>query len=458
MKITLRTLFVLLLIAAWCAPAASAQSEEEIRAEEIATTTPIKHFITVMQENHTFDNYFGTYPGADGVPFGTCIPISTAFPEDGCVEPYPLSGQAIADLGHSDDVFVAQFNGGKMDGFVEAFQSRNPGAGRQAMGYYDDKDLPYYWNVADNFVLFDRFFTSSTGGSVRNHFYWISGSPGNSERDSLRPEGFDDVPTIFDSLQAKGIPWKFYVQNYDPEITFRSPAEGNRGAQLVWVPVLNYNRFLDDPELNSRIVSLEQFYVDLANGNLPAVSYIVPSGASEHPPGSIQAGERFIRALITSIMRSPEWDNTAFTWTYDDWGGWYDHVPPPRVDEFGYGFRAPALLVSPYAKKGFVDSTTLDFTSMLKFIEENWGLEPLAERDAAANNLLNAFDFEAPPRRAILLNGERVIEVVKRPNAKVVYASYGSVIGPTLALAAAGALSAGRSRRKAALRAAVGST
>lgn len=407
-------------------------------ANELETATPIKHLITVMQENHTFDNYFGNYPGADGVAADVCMPLQLDTPEAGCVERFHLANKAIIDLGHSDDVFVEQYNDGAMDGFADAFAGRNPDAGEQTMGYYDERDLPYYWNIADEYVLFDRFFTSAAGGSVRNHFYWISGAPGNEEKDALRPEGFNDVPTIFDSLQAAGVSWKFYVQNLDLDINYRNTVEGSQAGQLIWAPVLNYDRFLDDPELSSRIVPLEEFFEDLANDTLPAVSYMVPSGASEHPPGSIQAGERFIRSLITGLMRSEAWPSTAFIWTYDDWGGWYDHVAPPQVDRFGYGFRAPTLLVSPYAKRGFIDSTTLDFTSILKFIEENWDIAPLAERDAAANSFMTAFDFEAGPREAVLLNREREVVPIKKPRSNVVYGAYGGALGVAFLLIAVG--------------------
>ncbi len=418
-------------------PMLPAQDDADDRyppADDLETATPIKHFISVMQENHSFDNYFGTYPGADGHPEGACLPTSLEDPFAGCIEPHHVGGQAILDLGHSDDVFREQYRDGRMDGFVSVFHGQSARAGEQAMGYYDDRDLPFYWNVADNYVLFDRFFTSAAGGSVRNHFYWIAGHPGNTEGDSLRPEGFDDVPTIFDSLHANGVSWKYYIQNYDPEITFRADLEGSQAAQLVWAPVLNYNRFLDNPELNSRIVPLEQFFEDIANDDLPAVSYIVPSGASEHPPGSIQAGERFIRSLITSIMRNPAWLDTAFMWTYDDWGGWYDHVAPPQVDEYGYGFRAPTLLVSSYAKKGHIESTTLDFTSMMKFIEYNWDIPPVAERDAAANNILGAFDFDAPAREPIILTRARVEVPVQRPRTSAVYTAYGTATAAAVLL------------------------
>jgi phospholipase C len=388
------------------------------------TATPIKHFITLMQENHSFDNYFGTYPGADGIPPGTCIPRDPDLPDSGCVEPFPIGERAIVDLGHNLTTFEEQYNDGAMDGFLKTFEDQAE-TGDLSVGYYDDNDLPYYWTIADEYVLFDRFFTSAKGGSVPNHFYWVTGTPGNPENGTLLPGGFDHVPTIFDSLEAAGVSWKFYVQNYDPSITFRNPEAGDRGSQIVWVPILNYNRFLDDPTLFNKIVPFEEFYTDLENGTLPEVAYMVPSGASEHPPGSIQAGERFVRSIITALKRSSAWESSAFTWTYDDWGGWYDHVAPPQVDDWGYGFRAPALLVSPYAKQGYVDNTELDFTSVLKFIEENWGLDPLAVRDEQANSLDNAFDFDSPPREPILLSRDRDVEEVVIPNTRIVYVAYG---------------------------------
>ena len=151
---------------------------------------------------------------------------------------------------------------------------------------------------------------------------------------------------------------------------------------------------------------LSQYYKDLANGTLPAVSYIAPSGASEHPPGSVQSGMRFVRTVINNLMASPSWKSSAFLLSYDDWGGWYDHVRPPQIDGFGYGFRVPAILVSPYARRGYVDHTTLDFTSGLKFIEENWGLAPMTRRDATATSIAGAFDFNQAPRRSAHHSGD----------------------------------------------------
>jgi phospholipase C len=260
--------------------------------------------------------------------------------------------------------------------------------------------------------------------------FWVAGQAGvkDPRKDAVPDEGWGDIPTIFDRLQEKGISWKFYVQNYDPNITFRDRGTGDKSAQVVWVPLLAYARYLDDPELSSRIVNLDQYYEDLANDELPAVSFIVPSGASEHPPGSILAGQRFVKGLINALMQSDAWESSAFLWTYDDWGGWYDHVPPPIVDDWGYGFRAPALLVSPYAKRGHVDSTVLDFTSGLKFIEENWDLLPLAERDAEANNFLSAFDFSQPPREPRIVPSTRNEPEMRIPWRPGLYGAYSAAI------------------------------
>jgi phospholipase C len=456
-------------------PADGARGQDRASAER--TKTPIKHFISLMQENHSFDNYFGTYPGADGIPAGTCMPIDpraefrmggrtwrygerrsferflrrrggrtysdwarrnrddaarvfgdararASAPRGGCIRAFHIGDRAVQDLGHTTRVFADQYAGGQMDGFVHAIERDIGRIDRMVMGHYDDRDLPYYWNVADEYVLFDRFFTSAAGGSVWNHMFWVTGTPGNYEGDAIPEEGFGDSPTIFDRLEERGISWKFYVQNYDPSINFRSPGTGDRGSQVVWVPLLNYPRFVDDPKLSSHIVDLEEYYEDLERGTLPAVSYIAPSGSSEHPPGSIQAGQRFVRTLINALMRSSAWKSSAFTWTYDDWGGFYDHVPPPRVDPYGYGFRAPALLVSPYAKRGHVDSTTLDFTSYLKFIEHNWGLDPLAARDRRANNLSSAFDFDRAPRRPEFVSFVRHEPPAEEPHRIAIYVVY----------------------------------
>ena len=421
-------------------------------AADPPSQTPIKHLLFLLQENHSFDNYFGTYPNADGIPPGVCMPLDPTQPSLGCVKPYAVGGQPITDLLHNRETFVAQYLNGRMNGFVSAHRqlggSHAEEIARFAMGHYDDSDLPYYWNVANEYVLFDRFFSSAAAGSFMNHMYWVSAGPGDPNHDSPPVAGFgDDLLTIFDRLEAAGISWKFYVQNYDPKLNYRTLANaGDKAAQAVFVPLLDINRFIDDPNLASHIVDVEQYYTDLRNGTLPTVAYMAPLGSSEHPPGSLQAGQRFVQTLINGLMRSDYWNSSAFLWAYDDWGGWYDHVAPPQVDQYGYGFRVPALLVSPYSMRGKINSTTLDFTSVLKFIEENWGVAPLSTRDGSATSIVSAFDFTSPPRAPAFLPASRITAAPAEPNLAVLYAAYAAaiVVGLGLLVIAVGPALLGR--------------
>lgn len=413
-------------------------------ARAATTTTPLQHLIVLMQENHSFDNYFGTYPGADGIPEGVCMPFDPLSSSGECVEPFHIGDNDVEleDPDHSSATHQTQYNNGRMNGFVYALDLRNQD-GRLSMGHYDERDLPFYWNLLDEYVLFDRFFSSAAGGTFINHMYWVAGV-GADERPA--PGELNSIITIFDRLQEAGINWKFYVQNYEPGLTYRTLNDypSDRAAQVAWVPLLNIDRFLDDPELAGRIVDLEEYYVDLENGTLPAVAYIAPSGPSEHPPGSLIAGQRFVRSLIQALMRSDAWGTSALMVTYDDWGGWYDHVRPPRVDRDGYGFRVPAFLVGGYARRGHIESTTLDFTSILRLIADNWGLEPLASRDRLANSIVGAFDFAQSPREPAFLSFERVPpEGRSEPRREVLYIAYSLALAiglGTILLAALGAV------------------
>jgi phospholipase C len=190
------------------------------------------------------------------------------------------------------------------------------------------------------------------------------------------------------------------------------------------VPLLAYARYVDNPRLAAHIVGLDTYYEDVRNGSLPAVAYIAPASASEQPPGDARAGQRLVKGLLNALMSSAAWPQSAFLLTYDSAGGWYDHVAPPQVDQYGYGFRVPALLVSPYARRGAIVGTTLDFTSILKFIENNYGLPPLADRDAHAASLAAGFDFSAPPRPARIVAAERGLPPRVEPRRPVIYLAY----------------------------------
>lgn len=363
-----------------------------------ATATPIRHFIFLMQGDRTFDNYFGTYPGADGIPDQTCQALVQSRPQSGCVRPFALHATTPAPLEPGQNVITAQINGGKMDGFVAAYVARGQD-GTPAMGYYDQRDLPFYWDVAQRYVLFDKFFAPVPYGYRTNRAYWVAGAAQAGGGDKVPAGGYGNQPTIFDRLQAAGVSWKFYVQDYQPTETFRAKTPSDPAAQTVRVPLLNYARFVDDPQLNSHIVDLDQYYRDLADGTLPAVAYVASSGSSERSARAIDAGQNLVHSMVTQLMMSQFWSSSALMWSYDGSGGWFDHVPPPA----GMGLRVPTLLVSPYAKRGQVNHTQLDYTSALKFVEQNWGIAPLTARDAAAANLSSAFDFKAQPRLADII-------------------------------------------------------
>jgi phospholipase C len=426
------------------APAAAADPTAPTVASG-GTTTPIKHFVFLMQGDRSFDNYFGTYPGADGIPAGTCQKVVITRPA--CVQPYSLHGKVPQTLGAGSVELNNQYNKGAMNGFVAAYQLEGRD-GTAAMGYYDERDLPTYWDLASRYVLFDRFFSSTREGERVNRSYWVTGTglpPGNAQQLNA---GYSKQLTIFDRLQSTGVSWKFYVQGYDPNQTFRTTSKTHPTTQPVRVPLLNYARFVDDPALKSHIVDMSQYYKDLDAGTLPAVAYIASSGPSERSARSITSGQKLVTDLVGNLMLSKYWNSSAFLLSYDGSGGWYDHVSPPQVDKNGYGMRVPALLVSPYARRGYVDNTTFDYTSALAFIEKNWQLAPLAARDRSATSIANAFDFTAAPRPAQVNFGQPVTPKNPPVSVGVVYWCYGIALLLVLGFVAFATTAPARSRRR----------
>ncbi len=394
-----------------------------VAATPAATTTPIQHFVLLMQANHSFDSYFGTYPGADGIPPGTCLPLDTGNrTTDGCVQPFRLGKEPPEVLDRTATVQRNQYDDGRMDGFVSAYRALGRD-GTTAMGYHDGQDLPYYWNVANEFTLFDHFFSSARVGTRLNSFYSVAGVPTPDASEVVPPTGYGDTPTIFDRLEERGVPWKFYVENYDATANFRT-----HSTATARVPLQSFARFVDDPKLAAHIVDLSQYDRDIESGTLPSVSYVVSSGSSESPPGRVTDGQTLVRRMAAGLAKSRYWPTSAFMWTYSGWGGYYDHVPPPAVDQYGYGFRVPALMISPYSRRGVVDHSPMDYTAALRFIEDNWGVASLGTRDAASTGLASAFDFTAPPRRAQLLGLDRSPAPVGSRARWVVYASYGGAL------------------------------
>lgn len=405
--------------------------------------TPVKHFIFLMQGGRTFDNYFGTYPGAAGLRAGTCQPVRTGDPGGKCVRPFLLGDARQVPLGASRTVIASQWDDGKMDGFVAAYQ-RQGRTGAEAMGHYDATALPFYWAAARNYVLFDHFFSSAQYGIRDNRSYWVAARP--APRGSGRPvpdDGYGAMQTIFDRLQAAHVSWKFYVQDYNRSQTYQSASPASPQTQTQRVPLVNFRRFTRNPALASHIVGLGQYYRDLMAGTLPAVAYVASSAShDERSAQSIVLGQALVATMVTQLMESGYWGSSALMWSYDGSGGWFDGVRPPETGGVPLGFRVPALLVSAYARKGQVNHTVLDYTSALRFIEQNWGLAPLTARDAKANSIASAFDFASGPRPAVVLRAGPASAVDPYPAAHslsprhviVVYVLYAGVLAAGLAL------------------------
>jgi len=351
---------------------------------DAAVGNPIKQVIVIVQENHTFDNYFGTYPGVNGLNSNLSVPVEPG--SNLIVAPFHLASLSTPDLDHSRGTALKAYDNGKMDGFVQAEGSNS------TMGYYNGSDIPYYWDYASKFVLMDNYFSSVMGPSLPNHLFLIAAQSGGIS-DNLEQFCLN-VTVIMDELDEKGISWKYYYGS-GPDSTLYS----------FWNP-LPACSYAENPARLSHIANNQQIFSDIANNNLSSVSYVIPNGEeSEHPPNNIDTGENNTVTLLNAIMRSKYWDSTAVFLTWDDYGGWYDHEAPPQVDSLGYGFRVPCIIISPYAKEAFIDSTLADHTSILRFIETVYSMPNLTNRDATASNLFEAFNFSQEPRSPLVLPG-----------------------------------------------------
>ena len=453
------------------APSAATGPTPTITSSATSTTTitpprgltgihKIRHVVIIMQENRSFDSYFGTYPGADGIPGlaghpGTvpCVPNPAT---GGCARPFHDRQDRSLGGPHSFAAAQADINGGKMDGFVAeqekgmagCAETFNPACGNgggtpDVMGYHDGSDIPNYWAYAHDFVLQDHMFQSDASWSLPSHLYLVSewsaycslkGDPEScrsAPEDPGYPPDFarrlgDPVPTppnyawtdLTYLMHKFGVSWGYYVfKGSEPDCENSADiacAQVGQSAKTpgIWNPLPYFSTVQQDNELGN-IKSISNFYADATAGTLPAVSWVTPNGAvSEHPPGLITTGQSYVTRLINAIMRGPEWSSTAIFLTWDDWGGFYDHVAPPRVDEQGYGLRVPALVISPYARPGFVDHQTLSFDAYVKFIEDDFlagqRLDPqtdgrpdprpdVRENAAQLGDLTKDFDFAQAP-------------------------------------------------------------
>ena len=365
---------------------------------------PLDTIVVLMQENRSFDHYFGKLH-AEGKPQSAGEPKSASNPD-------PAGGAAIrafhqkrycevADLDHSWNGTHREWNGGAMDGFTAANQDPADPRGGRTMGYYDQHDLSFYYGLYRKFATADHFFCATLTQTFPNRFYLLAATSFGHIRNDLPPTASDFVPpggTIFERLDTAGVTWKIYA------------------SQIAFALEFAYVR----NQRATQVVPVAQFETDAQAGTLPQVAWIDPIFLSsevvendEHPPANIQVGQQFVAKTVAAVFASPQWPRSALFLTYDEHGGFFDHMPPPPAckpddippmlqagdtpGEFDrYGIRVPMALVSPYARRHFVSHTVYDHTSILRFIETRFDLPALTARDANADPMLELFDFQHP--------------------------------------------------------------
>jgi phospholipase C len=363
----------------------------------------VNHIIWIIQENHSFDNYFGTFAGADGIPPGTCSPVLPGSKR--CIASFHMpKDMPPCDLAHRWVIAHAAYDHGAVDGFVWA--EGTP----YTMGYYDRRDIPNYWNYARHYTLCDRFFSSLMGASLPNHLYTVAAQSGGVINNIFSIKEIEEVldtpggysfATMVNLFTKANISWKYYLETQPVNPTGKNRnylADPDPKHYSLWNPLPGFKAIRENPADMAHLVSLNEYFHDLQKGTLPQISWIVPMGRdSEHPPAALWAGMWYVTRLVNALMQSPYWKDSVIFLTWDDYGGFFDHVPPPLVDAYGYGPRVPTLVISPFAKPGYISHRTYDFTSMLKFIEWRFGLGHLTARDGDADPMFDSFDFEQTP-------------------------------------------------------------
>jgi phospholipase C len=382
-------------------------------ASVVATDTrwPIKRVIYVMLENRSFDNLFGRFPGANGATVGVKLGAE--------VELLPAPHWLPGDLPHDRAAHLNDVNGGTYDGFGHG-QFGDP----WAYTAFEGDMVPVYWRLAGDHVLCDNFFASVGGPSYPNHFFFVAGQAGgaldNPENIEVRVEeggkrfkswGCDavgdnvfvlvkdavgnltkhdscfDFRTVPEQLEEIGVTWAYYAASPYQSGYFWNALNGIAGV------------YHTDLWRDETIRPVDRLVKDVEQGALPSVTWVTPRfELSDHPPESTCFAQNWLADLVNAVMRSDGWEQTAMFITWDEWGGLYDHVPPPEVDDLGFGFRVPALVVSPYSKRGYVDDAEGEFSTPLKFIEDNWGLPYLTRRIERTHNFEHVFDFSRNPR------------------------------------------------------------
>ena len=424
----------------------------------------IAHVVIILQENRSFDSYFGTYPGADGLgldagQIAVCIPDPKT---SGCVKPFADHADVNQGGPHNQANTVADIDGGKMDGFQGQAEQGNAGASAQdVMGYHTASDIPNYWKYASDFVVQDHMFEPSSSWTLPAHLFevsqWSAYCTDKTDPSTCTnaPENVDVPPdqpgaTAAGPLYAwtdltyllykHGVSWGYYV------VTGSEPDCENDGAMTcapvrqssttpgIFNPLPYFATVKNDGQLGN-IQSVDRFYAAARAGLLPAVSWVVPSvEVSEHPPSPVSFGQSYVTSLVNAVMRGGDWANTAIFLAWDDWGGFYDHVVPPVVDADGYGLRVPGILISPYARHGFIDHQVLSFDAYDKFVEDDFlggqRLDPMTdgrpdprpdvrENVAILGNLVSEFDFNQAPVPPVMLPVHPVTTLTGTPGPAV---------------------------------------
>jgi phospholipase C len=425
----------------------------------------IKHVIVIEQENRSFDSYFGTYPGATGIPMQNGVPTACVpIPSGGCQQPYHDTADVNGGGPHNEASARNDVNGGQMNGFIAQASKAKKGCGSRVdnpacavnatpdvMGYHTAAEIPNYWTYAKDFALDDHMFEPVKSWSLPDHLYLVSGwsarcsspDPSSCVNEIQGPytpaqmqqyvhqaltKGTAAVTNAWTDLTwllyDKHVPWAYYVQTGNqPDCANDAalqcpPAKQTYLTPGIWNPLPIFEDVQKDHQLRN-IEPLRDYFAAAKSGTLPAVSWVTPSQAnSEHPPASVHQGQAYVTAVVNAAMKSPDWDSTAIFLQWDDWGGFYDHVAPPSVDQNGYGLRVPALVISPYAKTGYVDHQTLSSDAYLKFVEDDFlggsRLDPktdgrpdprpdVREDASILGNMANDFDFNQAPRPPVLL-------------------------------------------------------
>lgn len=368
----------------------------------------VQHVVIIMQENRSVDNLFNGFPGADTVQFGM---------DHGTVvqlQPTPLGTQL--DLDHTHPGWWMDWNHGLMDGFNHP--TIHPHPPNYPYGYVPTSDVIPYWTLASAYTFGDRMFASNTGPSFVAHLYMIAGQAGRVDENPTDPEGNTakvwgcdspastivtllgpngtdvggefpclDFQTMGDLLDAGGISWRYYA----PAIT----AKGGS----IWSAFDAIKHIRYGPDWTSKVISPNtQVLKDIQAGQLAQVTWIVPDwGYSDHAgAAATKQGPDWVGSIVNEIGASKFWDNTVIFISWDDWGGWYDHVVPPRVDAMGLGFRVPLIIVSPFAKRGYVSHQVHEFSGFLRYTEEVFQLPNLGTRDVKADDFSDCFDYTQP--------------------------------------------------------------